>query len=143
MTELGDQLDIFDLIDAPAALAPVVRPGNVIEPFIRELPANYARVATQGRPWEWHVSRDHIVYGGGHEATKEGAETRIAWIVSLLDGTRGTVIPPERDGRPWVWSSPITSDPAKYERVTGNEPTMSAALGALMEHLKEVKRDPA
>lgn len=140
MTEIGAQLDIFDLIDAPAALAPVVRPGNVIEPFMRELPANYARAATQGRPWEWHVSRDHVVYGGGFEATREGAQTRIAWIVSLLDGTRGTISPPDREGRPWRWSSPITSDPAKYERVTGIEATMPEALAALMGHLKETAR---
>lgn len=55
-------------------------------------------------------------------------------------GSMGAITPPELEGRPWRWSSPITSDPVRYERVTGIEDTMSEALAALMGHLKEVSQ---
>lgn len=69
---LGDQLDIFDLIPAPKAPAsePVIH--------LRKMPDSYARVATNGRPWEWIVSRDHVIHGAGYCKTQEEAEAEIA-----------------------------------------------------------------
>lgn len=70
--EIGEQLDIFTLIPEPA------KPVSEPEVHLRELPASYARVATQGKPWEWIVSRDHKVHGGGFCKTREEAEAEIA-----------------------------------------------------------------
>lgn len=77
--EVGEQLDIFDLIPNPAVKPP--------EPVIhlRELPENYARVATNGHPWEWIVSLDHVIYGAGFCKTKPEAEGCITRTINRIN----------------------------------------------------------
>ncbi|MGH3974679.1 MAG: hypothetical protein ACRDS9_15315 [Pseudonocardiaceae bacterium] len=71
LTSYEDQLDIFSLIPKPA------RPVSEPVVHIREMPANYARVATNGHPWEWIVSRDHVIHGAGFCLTRTDAEACI------------------------------------------------------------------
>ena len=65
---LGEQLALFDPPPAPPS-EPVIH--------VRHLPESYARVATNGHPWEWIVSRDHVIYGAGYAKTEDDANAAV------------------------------------------------------------------
>lgn len=79
MTALGEQLALFDP-PAPPASEPVTH--------LRNLPESYARVATNGHPWEWIVSVDHVIRGAGFVKTKEEAETMIGRTLDRIAAER-------------------------------------------------------
>ncbi|MFE6648754.1 hypothetical protein ACFVJS_19470 [Nocardioides sp. NPDC057772] len=68
---LSEQMSIFDLIEDPTP-----RPAPTT--FLRELPAHYAKVAHQGCPWHWMVSRAGHVLAAGFCKTQAEAEARTA-----------------------------------------------------------------
>ncbi|GLJ68750.1 hypothetical protein J2S40_003561 [Nocardioides luteus] len=74
---LTEQMSIFDLIEDPTP-----RPAPAT--FLRELPAHYAKIATDGRPWHWMVTRAGHVLAAGHCKTQAEAEARTSEALAAV-----------------------------------------------------------